>query len=202
MALNAAARAALAEETQARQEIVRCALSFAVYPLEPGDDPRSLYIRGGNLYNTDLSPNVITLSRIALGAKRQPEFYDGGRREMMERAVQNNPIITGADCSGGIVGLLRKTKLVSAGFDCSANGFLAGSKATSIPKSELRSGDFLHKSGHIGLYAGGGYALEWMGGAYGCQLTDLSKRRGWNYVKRRLDTQGGWTEFLRPAYYK
>jgi hypothetical protein len=30
--------------------------AFAVHPLEPGDDPRSLYIRGGNLYNTDLSP--------------------------------------------------------------------------------------------------------------------------------------------------
>ena len=36
----------------------------------------------------------------ALGARRQPEFYDGGRREMMERVVEANPAITGADCSG------------------------------------------------------------------------------------------------------
>ncbi len=202
IAVASSIQAALVGQTQARQAIVLHAITFAAHPLQPFDYPRSLYIRGGNLYNTDRSPNVISLARIALGAKRQPEFYDGGRREMMERAVQNNPLITGADCSGGIVGLLRQAELVSAGFDCAADGFLARSKTTSIAKDALQSGDFLHKSGHIGLYAGGGYAVEWMGGAYGCQLTELSKRRGWNYVKQRLDKQGDWTEFLRPVYYK
>ena len=90
----------LAGETALRRSIVLDALSFAVSPDAPGEFPRSLYIRGGNLYNTDLTPNIISLNRIASGAARQPEFYDGGRREMMERAVQANPVITGADCSG------------------------------------------------------------------------------------------------------
>jgi len=192
----------LAEETPQRKGIVLEALSFAVRPDAPGEYPLSLYIRGGNLYNADLMPNVITLARIAHGAARQPEFYDGGRREMMEHAVRVNPLSTGADCSGGIVGLLRHTGLVRPTFDCSADGFARGANVASIERAALRPGDFLHKSGHIGLYAGGGYAVEWMGGAYGCQLTSLSKRRGWNYVKRRLDNCGAWTGFLRPKYYK
>lgn len=193
--------ASLLGETQSRTDIVKNALSFAADPGAPGAYPLSLYLRGGNLYNADLTRNVITLARIASGAARQPEFYDGGRREMMERAVQDNPAITGADCSGGIVGLLRHATAVSAGFDCSADGFKNRADIAKIDRAALRPGDFLHKPGHIGLYAGGGYAVEWMGGAYGCQLTSLNKRCGWNYVKRRLDTFGGWTGYLRPDYY-
>lgn len=191
---------AIASETPIRRAIVLDALSFAASFDAPGNYPLSLYIRGGNLYNTDLSPNVISLARISSGAARQPEFYDGGRREMMERAVGENPAITGADCSGGVVGLLRHAKVVSARFDCSADGFANGSGTTRIERGSLRPGDFLHKAGHIGLYAGGGFAVEWMGGAYGCQLTSLAKRRGWNYVKRKLDNCGAWTGFLRPKY--
>ena len=193
---------ALVNESPPRRLLVQHALTFAVSPDAPGEYPLSLYIRGGNLYNADLTPNVITLERIARGAARQPEFYDGGRREMMERAVRANPSITGADCSGGVVGLLRQAGIVRPTFDCSADGFASGSKTTVIDRAALRPGDFLHKSGHIGLYAGDGYAVEWMGGAYGCQLTSLTKRHGWNYVKRKRDNCGAWTEFLRPKYYK
>jgi len=193
---------ALANESLPRRKLVQNALTFAASPDAPGEYPLSLYFRGGNLYNADLMPNVITLERIACGAARQPEFYDGGRREMMERAVQATPSITGADCSGGVVGLLRHAGLVPPTFDCSADGFASGSKTVAIDRAALRPGDFLHKSGHIGLYAGGGYAVEWMGGAYGCQLTSLAKRRGWNYVKRKRDNCGAWTGFLRPKYYK
>ena len=193
---------ALANESPTRRMLVLNALMFAASPDAPGEYPLSLYIRGGNIYNADLMPNVITLERIARGAARQPEFYDGGRREMMERAVQSNPSITGADCSGGVVGLLRHAGLVPPTFDCSADGFASGSKTVAIDRAALRPGDFLHKSGHIGLYVGGGYAVEWMGGAYGCQLTSLTKRRGWNYVKRKRDNCGAWTGFLRPKYYK
>ena len=192
----------LAGESPLRIGLVLDAISFAASPDAPGDYPLSLYIRGGNLYNADLTPNGITLECIARGAARQPEFYNGGRREMMERAVRANPSITGADCSGGMVGLLRHAGLVRPTFDCSADGFVRSSNTASIARDALRPGDFLHKSGHIGLYAGGGYAVEWMGGAYGCQLTSLTKRSGWNYVKQRLDNGGAWTGFLRPEYYK
>ncbi len=186
---------------QTRRAIVLDALCFACDADAPGEYPQSLYIRGGNLYNTDLSPNVITLARIRSGAKRQPEYYDGGRQEMMERAVQQNPQITGADCSGGVVGLLRHAGVVKSTFDLSADGFAGSKSMRKIESDALNPADLLHKSGHIGLYAGGGYAVEWMGGAYGCQLTRVANRRGWNFVKRRTDSFGAWTQYLRPNWY-
>jgi len=200
-AASSSIAASLAGETETRRAIVLDALSFAYDPDVPGDYPPSLYIRGANLYAPDLTPTVITLSRIASGAKRQPEYYDGGRREMMERAVRTNPAITGADCSGGVVGLLRHARVVPGGFDLAADGFAASGRMKRISREELRGADLLHSSGHIGLYVGGGCAVEWMGGAYGCQLTKLAARRGWNFVTGRFDKRGAWTRFLRPAYY-
>ena len=192
---------ALAGANETRRSIVLDALNFAFDATQARNYPTSLYIRGGNLYNTDLSLNIITLARIASGANRQPEFYDGGRREMMERAVEENPAMTGADCSGGVVGLLRHAGVVSPRFDLAADGFAANARYRHITCAELSPADLLHKSGHIGLSVGGGYAVEWMGGAYGCQLTKLSARRGWNFVTQRLDRFGSWTEFLHPNEY-
>ena len=192
---------ALAGVGETRRNIVLDALSFAYDATQKRDFPTSLYIRGGNLYNTDLLPNVITLTRIASGAARQPEFYDGGRREMMERAVETNPAITGADCSGGVVGLLRHAGVVKPTYDLAADGFEASGSMKKIEQGELAPADLLHKSGHIGLYVGGGYAAEWMGGAYGCQLTRLTNRRGWNFVKHTNDRFGAWTSYLRPSWY-
>ena len=192
---------ALSGATETRRNIVLDALQYAYDPAVPREYPISLYIRGGNLYNADLAPNIITLSRIESGALRQPEYYDGGRREMMERAVAENPAITGADCSGGVVGLLRHAGVVKPKFDLAADGFAASKSVHRVEESELLPGDLLHKSGHIGLYAGGGYAVEWMGGAYGCQLTRLNARRGWNFVKHKEERFGMWTSFLRPNWY-
>ena len=192
---------ALANATETRRKIVLDALQFAYDATQKRNFPTSLYIRGGNLYNTDLLPNVITLARIASGAAHQPEFYDGGRREMMEQAVEQNPAITGADCSGGVVGLLRHAGVVKPTYDLAADGFEASGSMKKIEQSELLPADLLHKSGHIGLYVGGGYAAEWMGGAYGCQLTKLTSRRGWNFVKHTNDRFGAWTSYLRPSWY-
>lgn len=203
--IHESARAAIDESLLAvgdiRKIIVLDALQFAYDTAVPGEFPLSLYIRGGNLYNTDLLPNVITLARIQNGAARQPEYYDGGRQEMMERAVLQNPMITGADCSGGVVGLLRHAGVVKPGFDLAADGFAASKSVQKIAQEALLPADLLHKSGHIGLYAGAGYAVEWMGGAYGCQLTRVAARRGWNSVKCREDRFGAWTSFLRPNWY-
>ena len=197
----AAIQAALEGANDVRRAIVLDALQFAYDASEPRDYPTSLYIRGGNLYNADLMPNVITLSRIRTGAQRQPEYYDGGRQEMMERAVEANPLIRGADCSGGVVGLLRHAGVVKPTFDLAADGFAASKSVKHIAQGELLPADLLHKSGHIGLYAGGGYAVEWMGGAYGCQLTRVAARRVWNFVKGKEERFGAWTSFLRPNWY-
>ena len=41
----------------------------------------------------------------------------------------------------------------------------------------------LYKSGHVGYYAGGGYAIEWKGFAYGCVKTKVAGR-GWTHWYR------------------
>lgn len=184
-----------------RRQIVLDALQFAYDQECPRPYPTSLYIRGGNLYNADLQPNVITIERIRSGALRQPEYYDGGRQEMMELAVIANPLITGGDCSGGIVGLLRHAGVVKPKFDLAADGFAASSSYTHIAREQLSPGDLLHKNGHLGIYVGGGYGAEWAGGAYGCQLTKVDSRRGWNFVKHKMEQFSAWTSYLRPEFY-
>jgi len=99
------------------------------------------------------------------------------------------------------VGLLRHAGIVKPTFDLAADGFAASKSMHEVAADELHPADLLHKSGHIGLYAGGGYAVEWMGGAYGCQLTRLTNRRGWNFVKHTIDRFGAWTTYLRPDWY-
>ena len=180
---------------------MRHALAFAYDPEVPAAYPHSLYIRGGNLYNTDLGINTITRARIEAGAKRQPEYYSGGSRDMMLRAVEQRPGITGADCSGGIVGLLRHFRFTAPGFDATANSLCANGHSTAIGRDDLRPGDWVGRDGHIGLYAGGGYVVEWMGKLYGCQLSKLDNRRGYDFVGRRMRGRGGWTKFRRPKYY-
>lgn len=199
--IEAALGPALASVSPIRRQICLDALQYAIDPYNPPAYPRSLYIRGGNLYNQNLRPNVITLARIASGAKAQPEYYDGGRRQLMEAAVQSNPSITGADCSGGIVGLLRHAKVVSAGFDANANTLAGARHAVPVAKAALKAGDWVHRDGHIGLYAGGGYVVEWIGGEYGCQLTKLADRRCYSFLAGNVTRMGAWTGFFDPTYY-
>ncbi|MDD6888200.1 MAG: peptidoglycan-binding domain-containing protein [bacterium] len=200
-AAAAAIGAALRGVSGERQALVRRALAFAYDPEVPAAYPHSLYIRGGNLYNTDLGINTITRARIEAGAKRQPEYYSGGSRDMMLRAVEQRPGITGADCSGGIVGLLRHFRFTAPGFDATANSLCANGHSAAIGRDDLRPGDWVGRDGHIGLYVGGGYVVEWMGKLYGCQLSKLDNRRGYDFVGRRMRGRGGWTKFRRPKYY-
>jgi hypothetical protein len=180
-----------------RRALCLTALNYCVDPDKPGEYPRSLYVRGGNLFNKDLSENVITQARIESGAARQPEFYDDGRKEFMLRAVQNNPAITGADCSGGVVGLWRKLGVKSAGFDANANTLYARyCKAIDKPAP----GDLAWKSGHIGMYVGAGRIVEWAGGAYGCQLTQMDDRRCYDYVKGRKSRMSAWQGYGEAKY--
>lgn len=192
---------ALARATGKRQRIVLDALSYAYDPDVPRDYPLSLYIRGANLYASNGEPSIITAARIELGARNQPQYYSGGRKRMMLETIQKHPSTTGADCSGGIVGLLRKFGHVAGRFDQTANDLCSKAHSEAIAQSELKSGDWVGYSGHIGLYAGGGYAVEWLGGAYGCQLTRLDNRRGYSFVDRQSHSKSDWTRFRRPKYY-
>lgn len=200
-----AARAAMSEEIsdlpESQRDFVVEALQYAYDPSVPQAYPHSLYIWGGNLYETDLSRIVITAARIESGAKRTPQYYSGGRKQMMLNAIRRDPTLSGADCSGGIVGLMRKHGFVAPNFDMTANGLASGSYSAKVARSRLRAGDWVGRPGHIGIYVGGGYVVEWMGGAYGCQLSRIHARKGYDFVGKRMRARPAWTRYRRPKLY-
>lgn len=203
-AAAAAISASLSGVSEKRKGIVLDALQFAFDLEVPQDYPLSFYIRGGNLYDKDLSLHIMTAARCNsyFSKSAYAQYFDGGRKEMMLAAcAARGYVISGADCSGGVVGLLRHARVVSSGFDLSADGFNSSGSYTHISRVELSPGDLVHKSGHIGIFVGGDYAVEWMGGAYGCQLTKLSSRKGYSFITKRTGSMGAWQNFLRPRFY-
>jgi len=187
--------------SELRREICLDALQFAIDPYNPPDYPRSFYIRGGNLYNKDLTLNVMTESRLKsyFAKSSYAQYFDGGRKEMMlEASAESGFSTSGADCSGGIVGLMRAHEVYSSGFDASANT-LHASHATDT--NNPSAGDWHWKSEHIGLYVGAGRTVEWAGGAYGCQLTKMNDRRCYNFVDKKLHRMGAWETYCKPRKY-
>lgn len=164
-------REAIAKELQnvseLRQDICKEILGYACDP-DCKKEVRALYQLGANLYNTDLKINYADVAETEKLAKRNPDYFDGGRKEWMLEQIAKNPKLPVSDCSGMEVGLLRKHKLVSASFDTTANNLCGNSYSTSITKAKLTPGDWVGKSGHIGIYVGAGYVVEFGGGAYGC----------------------------------
>lgn len=193
------------EATLVRRKVVLEALKYATDATIASKYtyPSSLYIRGGNLYNTDGKLNVITEKYLTnTYAKKYADYCTNGRLELMKKSVNANPDITGADCSGGIIGILRHFGLISMKTDASANTLLGTGYSASIKKTELTAGDFVGKSGHICLYAGGGYMVEWAGGEYGCQITSVSKRKCWSFTKKKMKTMSACTKYRKTKLYK
>lgn len=203
--ISAAHRAAIAKDlanvSELRQKIVLEILNYTYDKDVPGE-PRALYIFGANLYDKDLKLNYADAAEIEKHAKRYPSYFNGGRKEWMLEQVKKNPKLAASDCSGMEVGYLRKHKLVPSSFDTTANNFTTAKRySTPINKKDLKPGDWVGKAGHIGTYVGGGLVVEFYGGAYGCQLTELNNRRGWNFVAKRLEAGSPWTRFCRPKFY-
>jgi hypothetical protein len=102
-------RPILRTRTETRRAVALDALLFAYDFTVPAAYPNSLYIRGGQPLQhgfADRQRDFAFADRHRRGAAAgilRPA--DGGK--MMERAVVANPAITGADCSGGVVGLMR-----------------------------------------------------------------------------------------------
>ena len=89
-----------------------------------------------------------------------------------------------ADCSGGIVGAFRS---VDPSYkDTGANTFYSQctekGKIATIPEIP---GLCVWRDGHIGVYEGNGYALEFRGTDYGCVRTKLKDRNFTNWGKLR-----------------
>lgn len=190
----------LAKVSELRQKIVLEILEYAC-DASYKKEPRGMYQLGANLYNEDLKLNYADKAETERLAKRNPDYFDGGRKEWMLKRIAADPKIPVSDCSGMEVGLLRKYKLVSAKFDTTANGLCGNSYSKGIKKSELMPGDWVGKSGHIGIYVGGGFVVEFYGGAYGCQLTELDNRRGYDFLDKRFEKGSAWTKYRRPKFY-
>lgn len=193
-----------------RKAMVLNALIFAWDSEIPAEYPYSLYIRGANLYDGVGEPHVMTKARLDAYFKRSDysQYFSNGRKEMMLAASEaSNYSTTGADCSGGVVGLLRNAEIVKSGWDCSADGFYKQTGTWShVSARELIPGDLVHKSGHIGMYVGGCYTVSWEGGAYGCQLIDVGaqldqKRKDFDFVSRSFRTLGRWENYLHGKSY-
>ena len=203
--ISPAHRAAIAKDlanvSELRQKIVLEILDYAYDKDVPGE-PRALYIFGANLYDKNLKLNYADAAEIEKHAKRYPTYFNGGRKEWMLEQVKKNPKLPASDCSGMEVGYLREHKLVPSSFDTTANNLTTAKQySTPINKKDLKPGDWVGKAGHIGTYVGGGLVVEFYGGAYGCQLTELNNRRGWNFVAKRLEAGSPWTRFCRPTFY-
>lgn len=196
--------------SEKRKGMVLDALRFAWDADAPSEFPYSFYIRAANLYDDGDKLHIMTKARLdsyfSKSAYRQ--YFSGGRKEMMLKAAEiSGYTISGADCSGGVVGLLRNAKIVKAGWDCSADGFYRQTGTWShVSASEMIPGDLVHKSGHIGMYVGGGYTVSWEGGAYGCQLIQVGenldkKRKDYDFVDRTFKTLGRWEHYLHGKIY-
>ena len=195
---------ALANTSAKRREICQLALKYCV---DKDTSPvllRGFYIRGANLYDKDLTLHVMTKARLDSYFRRTAyePYYDGGRKEMMIRqSVATGYTTPGADCSGFIVGLWRKCKVVGTGFDATANN-LYGSYC--VPTSTPQPGDLAHKDGHIGIFVSGGKSgliVESAGGAYGVQLSRFKDRRLLNFVDHKIHKLSKWKHAGDPKVY-
>ena len=201
---------ALSGVSARRKAMVLNALAFAWDPELPSEFMLSMYIRGANLYDGVGQPHVMTKAKLDAYFKRNDyaQYFNNGRKEMMIAASESSGYsLTGADCSGGVVGLLRNSEIVKSGWDCSADGFYKQTGTWShVSAQDLIPGDLVHKSGHIGMYVGGPYTVSWEGGAYGCQLINVGKgldqkRRDYDFVSRSFKTLGRWENYLHGKSY-
>lgn len=192
---------ALAGTTAKRREICLNALQFCVDRNMKPAIMRGFYIRGGNLYRKDLSLNVMTEARLnSYFRKSQYEpYFDNGREELMRRmAKESNYTIVGADCSGYVVGLWINAKVVSSGFDASADQ-LYGSYC--VQTKNPQPGDLAHRPGHIGICVAPNWIVESVGGAYGVQLTKRTDRRVIDFRDHSIHKMSKWSNFGDPKVY-
>ena len=200
---------ALAMVSKKRREICLNALQYCVDRNTNPQILRGFYIRGANLYDKDVSLHVMTEARLNSYFKKtqyQP-YFDNGRESMMRSMARaSGYTIVGADCSGMIVGLWRNARVVSSGFDATADHLYS---SYCVPTSSPQAGDLAHRSGHIGLVVCGkgngisstGWCIEDGGGAYGIQLNKLSDRRLLDFRDRTIHKMSKWQNFGDPKIY-
>lgn len=194
---------ALAEVSAKRREICLLALQYCVDRNTKPTILRGFYIRGANLFDKDLSVHTMTQARLDSYFRKSSyePYFDNGRESMMRSMARaSGYTIVGADCSGFIVGLWRKTGVVRNDFDANAD-HLYSSYCVERKAPDILPGDLAWKSGHIGLCVSKNWIVESGGGAYGIQLSKRTKRRLLDFRDRSVYAPGGWKKYGDPKVY-
>lgn len=166
--------------------------------------PTALYIYGANLVDTKLNLQLANQPGfIDSKYNNNPKYFSNGRLEWMKKMAATYPKLAASDCSGMVVGFLRLFNYVSNTFDTTANSLCSNSFSKATTKPKLTPGDFVGFNGHIGVYVGGGLVVEFAGGCYGCQLTNLKNRRLKNLMfNGQIESAKQWTKFRIPKWFE
>ena len=186
---------------ESRRNIVAECLKYAYDRKTNTKKVISLYVFGANLYQKDLSLHIAKSTYINERAIARPTYFNGGRKEWMLQQLAKNPKLPCSDCSGLEIGYMRKFGYIARKTDATADTLCSSGYSKAISKSNLLPGDWTGKPGHIATYVGGNLCVEFVGGAYGCQLTDVDDRIAYNYMTGKLDRMSSWTTFRRPTKY-
>lgn len=161
--------------------------------------PQALYVFGANLYDLTGKLHIATADYIKKRAIDRPKYFSNGRKEWMLEMVKKYPSIPCSDCSGLEIGYGWKFALNKS--DLTADTLCSNKHSVKIDKSALKPGDWVGCSGHIATYVGAGLCVEFAGGSFGCQLTDIDTRRVWDFVNQRWGSKNSWTKFRDPLWY-
>lgn len=194
----------LGDISTVRRKIVMEALKHAYDPDVPRYYPLSVYIPGRTLYDKrdQEALNVVTPEMISEVVRRCHPFPVDKEKLMREAITLYPDAISGADDVGGIIGLCHFAKVCRPYTDATAKALATVRFSEEITLDELIPGDWAYKRNHVGLYVGGGYSVEWVGGHCGCQLTDIHGPRViHNFSLNQRVELKPWEEYRRPLWY-
>lgn len=146
-------------------------------------------------YGTNCQP--CTESRLEQKKKQYPSHYTSSRMATYKKQIQQGKKCT--DCVGLIKGYCWDGTDGNPGYasngcpDTSANGMYKAAKVKgSIKTLPETPGLLLWRDGHIGVYVGGGYAIEARGFAYGVVRTKVAERTWTNWCEcPYIEYEGG-----------
>lgn len=152
-----------------------------------------------------------TSSLLTRKAKQYPSHYGNSRMATYKKHIAEHKVCM--DCIGMIKGFFWTNggkgvlEYLNGGVEFSskygsnncpdkgANGMLSWLKSKGCQHGDISTlpdvpGILLFKSGHVGVYVGGGYAVEAQGFAYGVKKTKVSKRpwKEWAYLPSSMLT--------------
>ena len=130
-------------------------------------------------------------------SRQYPSHYGSARTARYQQDIRNRAVV--CDCIGGLKGYcwtgggqsaleaIGTDKAVASRYgangcpDKGANGMFSYAKSKGMAWGTIDTlpdviGLALYRDGHVGYTAGGGYAVEWRGFAYGCVKTRIAER--------------------------